>query len=73
MMKHRAEYLTSGELTVLLRQIAEKVEAGDSLEGFIEYLLPDEGDPPDGFRVRARFRVGNLQGQGGMRIIGRLA
>jgi hypothetical protein len=71
-MKHQAVYQSRDELAGVLREMTRRVEAGDSMEGFIEYLLPDEGDEPDGFRVRARFRIGNLQGQGGMRIVGRL-
>lgn len=71
-MKHRAEYQSREEFVGVLQEVVRRVEAGDSLEGFIEYALPDEGDGPDGFRVRARFRVGNLQGQGGMRIVGEL-
>lgn len=71
-MKHQAEYQSREQLVEMLEEIARKVEVGDSLEGFIEYALPDEGDDPGGYRVRARFRVGNLQGQGGIRIVGQL-
>lgn len=58
-------------LVVLLDDIKEHVEAGDSFEGFLNYLMPGPDDPDDAeFMVEARYRIGNLQGQGGMRIIG---
>lgn len=55
-----------------------RVAAGDSWEGLIQYGFPwleEMGDPStdadrDGFRVEARYRVGNLQGQGGMVMVG---
>jgi hypothetical protein len=68
----RPIYLPRDELVRLLDDMREHVASGDSFEGFVQYLLPDDGDDPDGFRVEARYRVGNLQGQGGMRVIGRL-
>ena len=58
------------------------LEAGDSFEGSIEYVMPDvpdwamRGDPrPDDFvpvdvLMRCSYRVGNSQGQGGLRIVG---
>jgi len=66
------EYLTREQLLGILSDISQRVAAGDSFEGYLNYLLPDEGDDPDGFRVEARYRVGNLQGQGGMKIVGSL-
>ena len=64
--------MTRHELLALLDDIRARVEAGDSYEGFLNYLMPDdEPGPPDvEFMVEARYRVGNLQGQGGMRMIG---
>lgn len=65
----------------LLRAIAELVEAGDSWEGSVEWSIPlpedalpppvSDADQPE-VMVRAAFRIGNTQGQGGMRIIGTL-
>jgi hypothetical protein len=55
------------QLVELLRDMADRVETGDSMEGSVEYLLEDDG--PGDLRVRACYRVGNLDGQGGMRII----
>jgi hypothetical protein len=56
------------ELAALLREIANLVESGDSLEGSLQYLIPETDE--DGLAVTASFRVGNLQGQGGIILIG---
>ena len=70
------------EVAALLRDMSERVALGDSFEGSIEYSMPDvpewaqRGEPkPDGWRdpdvlVRAVYRIGNTQGQGGVRIVG---
>lgn len=71
-MKRAPVYLTTVQLLDVLDDIRERVSAGDSFEGSIEYLMPDEDDPADGFRVQGAYRVGNSQGQGGMRMIGEL-
>jgi hypothetical protein len=74
MFRHR--YLSREELVSVLDDMKRHVEAGDSMEGSIEYLFPwsteigdPETDPPDGFRVMASYRVGNLRGQGGLRMV----
>lgn len=66
----------------VLRNMADHVAAGDSFEGSIEYQMPDvpdwaqRGEPkPDGWvddevLMRCSYRVGNSQGQGGVRIVG---
>jgi predicted transcriptional regulator len=67
-------------LLALLDDIRAHVEANDSFEGYLEYAMPwdaEAGDPvTDGpeveFRVKAGYRVGNLQGQGGFRMIGKI-
>lgn len=65
--------MTTDELAALLREIAERVELGDSWEGFIEYLIADDDELDASLRnVRARFRVGNRGGQGGYAFIGEL-
>jgi len=61
-------YLSRDDLLQVIDDIRFRVAQGDSFEGYLNYLLPEEDDPPDGFRVEARYRIGNLQGQGGMRI-----
>lgn len=65
-------YLSTEAFLAVLDDIRNRVAAGDSFEGFVQYLLPEEDDPPEGFRVMARWRVGNLEGQGGMRVVGDL-
>lgn len=63
------KYLTRSELLEVVDDMRQRIEVGDSFEGFLNYLMPEEGDDPGGFRVEARYRVGNLQGQGGMRMV----
>jgi hypothetical protein len=71
-MKNTPVYLSRAQLLDVIDDIRAHVADGDSFEGHVEYLMPDQGDPPDGFRVKAAYRIGNLQGQGGMRIVGRM-
>jgi hypothetical protein len=70
--------MTYTDLANLLLEVHERVQRGDSLEGFIEWALPgttvEEDDAAIGLDevdVIARYRFGNLEhGQGFMRIIG---
>jgi hypothetical protein len=63
--------VTREELEAILEDMLIKVKAGDSLEGYLNYLMPDPDlSAPGTFDVEARYRVGNLQGQGFMRMIG---
>ena len=69
------EAVSKDDLITILKEITERVEIGDSWEGYLNYLMPEPdetGNFEDGhdFDVEARFRVGNLDGQGGMKIIG---
>jgi len=66
--------ITYTALAAILRGMADLVEQGDSFEGSLEYSLSefDQDLGPDQVMVRAAFRIGNRQGQGGMRIIGTL-
>jgi hypothetical protein len=68
--------VTRDELLDIIDDIRRRVSAGDSYEGSFEYLMPFDNDmePIEGadFVVTAAYRVGNLQGQGGMRMIGKL-
>jgi hypothetical protein len=65
------EPVTRDGLLAIIDDIRTHVAEGDSFEGFLNYLLPEDGDMPDIVaRVEARYRVGNLQGQGSMRMIG---
>lgn len=62
---------TQQDLIAYLADILDRVKTGDSMEGSIEWTLPGEGDPQDAYAmVRASYRIGNLQGQGGMRMVG---
>lgn len=64
--------LTREDLAATLREMGDLVEARDSFEGNIEYLMPDPDDdvPEDTYAmVRAVYRVGNTMGQGGYRVI----
>lgn len=69
-MQHYPAILSQEQLVKLIRHIADLVETGDSFEGNLEYLIPEDGG--EGFATKAAFRVGNLDGQGGMRFIGDL-
>lgn len=78
-LAHVPVWMDTDDLVSVLAEIMARAVMGDSLEGFFEYEMPDpDGKPqswPDekwarGFMVRARYRIGNLQGQGGMRVIG---
>lgn len=71
--------MTTHELADTLVALAEAIRTGDSLEGSFEYLLPEHDDKHDGdtmhggcphVMVTAGWRVGNRNGQGGMRFIG---
>lgn len=57
--------LTQEELANHLAAMAEDVRSGDSFEGSIEYECLGK----DGYRVKSHHRIGNRQGQGGIRII----
>lgn len=59
----------------VLDQIRAGVESGDSLEGFVQWSIPypPEGEPEDAdFMLLARYRIGNLMGQGGLRSYGKM-
>lgn len=73
-LKHVPEPMTYYALADLLEDMAASIRAGDSWEGFVEYLLPTDSEYDDGLQVdvRARYRIGNLDGQGGYRFIGSL-
>lgn len=56
------------ELVSLLDDIRDRVAAGDSFEGRLQYLLSNDADKP--FEVAALYRVDNLLGQGSTRMVG---
>lgn len=59
------------QLLAVLDDMRARVAAGDSFEGSIEYLMPGplEIDTDKDFAVMASYRIGNLDGQGGVRLI----
>lgn len=63
--------MTYEQLADVLADMAVRARSGDSFEGHIEYLLPEDADAP-AVDVTATYRVGNHMGQGGMRIIGEI-
>jgi hypothetical protein len=66
------EALTKRELLEVIDDMRDRIERDDSWEGYLNYLLPEPGDPEETFaQVEARYRVGNSDGsQGGMRMLG---
>ena len=56
------------DLLSVLFDITRGVAIGDTLEGSIVFTLGS----PERWDVRGQYRVGNLQGQGGVRVIGEL-
>lgn len=63
--------MSYAELADLLDDMARRVRAGDSYEGNIEYVIPlEDTEGLDMVEVRGTYRIGNLMGQGGMRMIG---
>jgi hypothetical protein len=67
----------SEELLMVLGDVVDRVATGDSLEGVLRWMLPDEDEmeqhPDATAMLEARYRVGNTQGQGGWRFIGHWA
>lgn len=67
------EPMTKGQLFALIDDIHERIHEGDSFEGRLIWAIPDpdEDDLPEIVaRVEACYRIGNRDGQGGMRMIG---
>jgi hypothetical protein len=61
---------SQAELEDVLHDALERVIAGDSYEGTITWTMPT--DEPElehaDFGLVARYRIGNLAGQGGLRV-----
>lgn len=55
------------ELVALLDDIRDRVAAGDSLEGKLQYSLTPVGQQ---YEVGALYRIGQLLGQGSTTIVG---
>lgn len=58
------------QLVAVLRDMAAHIEEGDSLEGSIEYYA--RAATTRTFEVKAVYRTGNKEGQGGSRIVGEI-
>jgi hypothetical protein len=72
-MRHVGKSLD--ELLEILDDMRAHVAAGDSFEGSVEYLMPGPilpaGHSRDAdFAVISSYRVGNLDGQGSVRLVG---
>jgi hypothetical protein len=66
--------ISKEELLYHLRALVAGVEHGDTLEGNIAFLLNHEGNGGDGdpalpFLVEGAYRIGNIDGQGGVRML----
>jgi hypothetical protein len=61
--------MSKDELLTVLDDIRGRVAVGDSFEGHIEYLTPEDPESDADFDVRAGYRIGNPQGQGSFRLI----
>ena len=70
---HTPDLMTKAQMVDLFQELLIRIEVGDSFEGWVEWLLPGLDAPPDIVgAVRARYRIGNTEGQGGMRFVGEL-
>ena len=58
--------VTKAQLIALLTDLSTRVASDDSLEGTFTYLL---GRDPNTYEVFGNYRIGNLDGQGGVRIV----
>lgn len=68
--QRRPKQMTPEQVSALLLDMSVRVGQGDSFDGSISYYLDYENNEPGiVFDVTAVYRVGNLMGQGGMRII----
>jgi hypothetical protein len=61
---------STGELVRVLLDAVARVHAGDSYEGTITWVMPTDEPELEGadFGVLARYRIGNLDGQGSLRV-----
>jgi len=62
---------TVEQLLDVLEDVRAAVAEGDSFEGFVAWSMPDPDEPElagADFGLVARYRIGNLQGQGGLRV-----
>ena len=62
--------LNRGQLIDVVTDILNGINSGDTLEGSVEFLMNLDGDSEPRWNVQASYRVGNLNGQGGLRLVG---
>ena len=70
-MQTRPVPMTKDQLLDVLDDLRARVASGDSFRGHVEYLMPYDTASGD-FLVEAAYRTGDLQGHGGMRLVGKL-
>ena len=61
--------LCTEDLLALLDELKSRIKTGDSFEGAVTYTCLDDGLQPGEWEVTGSYRVGNRDGQGGMRIL----
>lgn len=61
--------MTTKEIVGVLRDIAMRIERGDSFEGSFHYSCMEDHLQRGQWEVEANYRIGNIDGQGGVRII----
>lgn len=61
---------TRDELVGVVTDALRLVNLGDSWEGFIQWSMPTDEPELEGaeYGLMARYRIGNLGGQGGLRV-----
>jgi hypothetical protein len=65
------QHMSREQLLATLDDIRGGVECGDTLEGSLQFTLNyDDPAAEHPYDTQAAYRVGNLMGQGGMRLIG---
>lgn len=59
------------EMAEILEDMAKRVRKGDCFGGSIEFHFADDffGAGPNEYTVMGQYRIGNSEGQGGMRLI----
>lgn len=66
---YKMKTLNKQQLLAVLEDIKKSIENNDSMEGNINYSVMGDDLRPGEFKVESTYRVGNSQGQGGVRII----
>lgn len=61
--------LNKQQLLAVLEDIKNSIENNDSMEGKLSYSAMNENLKPGEFEVEVTCRIGNSEGQGGVRII----